>query len=128
MIESRAEERRVHERRKRHKGISHNGEEVPVERQHAEEEAGVGDGRVGLEDGEDAHDDGQGGQGLGPHADGQPADVGEEVQPEDGEEKATEGVEDLDEEVPPETDVGREVGQSELDAVGARKECPRVAG
>lgn len=49
------------------------------------------------------------------------------MQPEDGEEEPAEGVEDLNEEVPPQANVGCEVGQSELDAVGALEELPRVA-
>lgn len=126
VIERRTEERRVQQRRRRDERVPHDGEQVAVEREHAEEEARVGDGRVRLEDGEDAHEDGEGGERLGAQADGQAADVGEEVQPEDGEEEAAEGVEDLDEEVPPEADVGREVGERELDAVGALEEGPRV--
>ena len=53
----------------------------------------------------DQSDDGEEGRGAQP--DGQTWCVGEEVQVEDAEEEEPEGVEHLDEEVPPETDVGR---------------------
>lgn len=57
-----------------------------------------------------------------PQPDGEPGRVGEQVQLEDAEEEQPEGVEHLNEEVPPETDVGREVREEELDAVGGGEE------
>jgi hypothetical protein len=42
------------------------------------------------------------------------------VELEDDEEEGAEGVEDFDEEVPPETDVGGEVGEEEASVRGAR--------
>lgn len=70
MIERRAEEGRVQESRSGHEGVAHDGEEVPVKRKHTKEETRIGNGRVRLEDGEDAHEDGQGSERLGPQADG----------------------------------------------------------
>lgn len=128
MVKRGAQERGVQERGRRNVGVPHEREDVPEQREHGEKQARIGDGRVRLEDGEDAQEKGQHGEGLRPQADGQAAHVGREVEPEDGEEEGPEGVEHLDEEVPPQADVWGEVGQRELDAIRAGEELPRVAG
>ena len=76
-----------------------------IQRQHGQEQAGVGNGRIRLEDGEDSQEDRNDHKGLSAQADGQPSDVGYKVQPEDAEEEGTERIEHLDEEIPPESNV-----------------------
>lgn len=66
--------------------------------------------RVTLEDGCDAHEEHGGEQGLALEGDRERGDVREHVQLEDGDEEGAKVVKDLDEEVPPEADRRRQVG------------------
>lgn len=59
-----------------------------------------------------------------PKTEGKPGDVDQQVELEDAEEKLPERVKHLDEKVPPETDVGGQVGEEKVDAVGRGEEGP----
>lgn len=126
VVERGAEKGGVHDGGRRDKRVPHEREQVAEQRQHAQEQARVRDGRIWLEDGEDAQQHAQRREGLRAHADRQPADVRGEMQPKDAEEELAERVKDFNEEVPPQPHVGRQVRQRELDAVRAGQELPRV--
>jgi hypothetical protein len=49
------------------------------------------------------------------------------VKPEHPEEELTEGVEHLDEEVPPQAHIGSQVWDQQVEAVGGRHELPEVS-
>lgn len=101
VIKRRAEESCVQKRSGRDVGISHKREDVPEQGEHGKEQARICDGGIRFEDGKDAQEDSQHGKRLGANADRETAHVGGEMEPEHGEEKGPEGVEHLDEEVPP---------------------------
>lgn len=82
---------------------------MAIQRQHPHPSPSVSDIRVRLKDSNDAaheHDDRKR---LTAKSDREARRVGRHVKPEDAEEEVAEGVEHLDEEVPPQPDIRREV-------------------
>lgn len=83
---------------------------MPVQGQYCEIQRRVRYAWVWLKDGKDAQECCDDEQGLAPQSRGEPTNIAGKMKPEDSEEKCTEGVEHFDEEVPPQANVGGQVG------------------
>lgn len=80
-----------------------------VQRQKRKVERNVGDARIWFENSEQAKKSGDHEKRLGPQPNGQTTNVTCQMQPENAKEECSERIKDLYKEIPPQTDVRREV-------------------
>lgn len=101
-------------------------EKVAVKRQKGEEQRSIGYARVWFEYGEDAQKRGDHEERLSSQPDSQATDVSSQVKPEYTEEKPSEGIEHLDEEIPPQPDIRCQIRDQQLEAIGRRHEFAEI--
>ena len=88
-----------------------------VQREKAKVQGHICNARIWFEDGKQSQEASDDEYWLGMKPKCQGADVTHKMQPEDSDEKVSKGIENFDEEVPPKTNVGRQVGDSDLCSV-----------